>query len=229
MQKVAGTRKTTGAKVLPPAYAEALRSMPPRVNAQPRTKTRVSKPSDSKLALAAADISPASTAAVFECIQLLAAADTDLGKDAAFIRQTATRSELNSAQAKACLLFVTRYRHALPPKLTAVSLGEVEATQAKPAEPPESAAKPFLALKQSGRPLTPAERQARWRAARAMASIEVPGDIAERIRLAREARGLSTAELLGLALSALEGENETAASNVSPRRATANARNLRDK
>ena len=54
--------------------------------------------------------------------------------------------------------------------------------------------------------LSKAERNRRWRESRDMADIEVPGSLAERLRKARDARGLTMEALLGMALDALDGQ-----------------------
>lgn len=79
-------------------------------------------------------------------------------------------------------------------------------TEAKIAE---ADAKP-AATRGRGRPplgnraMSKAERNAGWRARRSIVAIEIPADLADRIRRVRNARSVKTAELLAAALDALE-------------------------
>ena len=53
-------------------------------------------------------------------------------------------------------------------------------------------------------PMPQSERNRRWRGKQAIVDIEVPTPVAERFRKLREQRGLSNADLIAVALDALE-------------------------
>jgi ribosome-binding protein aMBF1 (putative translation factor) len=53
-------------------------------------------------------------------------------------------------------------------------------------------------------PLSQVERNRRYREAKRLASIDIPGGLADRLREAREERGMTTEQLLAAALDALD-------------------------
>ena len=52
--------------------------------------------------------------------------------------------------------------------------------------------------------MSQAERNKRWRASKAVVAVEVSGSVAERLRGMRDAAGMTTSELMTVALDALE-------------------------
>ena len=53
-------------------------------------------------------------------------------------------------------------------------------------------------------PKTGAERARAWRQAHRVVRLDVSGDLAERVREARDSRGLTTEQLVALAVTSLE-------------------------
>ena len=164
--------------------------------------------------IAEPDLLPAVIAAVHSCLRVLAGAG-DLGRDRAFIWVQAGKQELTPAQARACRKILDRHRGLLPVNLVALAMGEVDPDPVPDAAPePVSAAEPAEPATKRGRGRPPkngvamsaAERNKSWRASKAIVSLEVPNALADRLRAARATRGMSMADLLEAALSALENQ-----------------------
>ena len=161
------------------------------------------------------DMSPAVIEAVHACLRTLAGAG-DLGRDAAFITAQAGKQELLPGAARTCRKLLDRHRHLLPPGLAAMAMGEVDPEPIAIALSEPVAIEPEAPAVRRGRgrppkggvALTPAERNRAWRAAKAMVAIEIPGHLAERLRAARDGRGMSTADLLTAAMDALDRQDQ---------------------
>jgi hypothetical protein len=162
------------------------------------------------------EMSQASITAVHACLGLLAGSDHDLGRDSLFIRSPRRREMPTAAQAWLCRQLVDRHRELLPSDLVGVAMGEIESLpEPAPANvlETEQAVTPVAVRKRPvGAPpknavaMTAAERQRAWRAAHKTKALEVSVDSAERLRLAREARGISMDQLSTMALQPLERE-----------------------
>ncbi len=141
-------------------------------------------------------ITPAAIEATLECLRVLAAAG-DLGPYTAFVGHQATRESLTPGQATSLRKILVRHADHLPADLLAAALTD------EPPPPPPMRRGP-------GRPrigaeaLSPAERTRRRRAAAPVVAVELPADVAERLRRIRDAEGVSTAALVTAALDALE-------------------------
>jgi hypothetical protein len=66
--------------------------------------------------------------------------------------------------------------------------------------------RPSNAERGLGRPMTAVERNQRHRTSRRSVAMDIPGDIVDRMRAAREARGWTTEQLLAAAMDALEAD-----------------------
>lgn len=212
-----------------PAPAEAASEQP--AAAGPVTEAPAEAPQ------AGPEISTASVAAVHECLRLLAAAEGVDEPTARFVGAIAAKAELPPHQALVCRRLVDRHRPLLPADLAAVAMGEAEPVPAaapapvapgaapaaaEPVAPAEEAAGNVVELaaapRRRGRPpkngtaaMTKAERNRASRAARKVVTVEMPADVAERLRALREATGASAGELLQQALDIIAAGGQRAA------------------
>ena len=142
-------------------------------------------------------ISPAAMAAVHECLRVLAASG-DLGRDMSFVGHQAAKDALTPGQSVVVRKILARHAERLPAELLAAAMSD----EMPPPPPP--------VRRGPGRPrlgadaLTPAERTRRRRAVAPMVAIELPADVADRLRAVRDAEGVSLAGLITAALDALE-------------------------
>lgn len=141
-------------------------------------------------------VSPEATAATHEAVRLLVARD-DLGSDATFLGSAAGREELTPQQAFLLRRFLVRHADRIPADILAAALSDE-----MPPPPP--------VRRSPGRPrlgaiaLSPVERSRRRRAAASMVAVELPADVAARLRSVRDARDVTMAEVVEAALDALE-------------------------
>ncbi len=141
-------------------------------------------------------ITPAAIEAVRQCLRVLAAAG-DLGADTCFVRHQATKDVLTLGQATSVRKILARHVDRLPADLLAAAMVD------EPPPPPPIRRGP-------GRPrlgpgiLSAADRTRRRRAAAQMVAVEIPAEVAERLRAARDTRGVTMGELLAGALDMIE-------------------------
>ena len=131
--------------------------------------------------------------AAHECLRVLSQAG-DLGRDTAFVQHQARREVLTSGQATSLRTILARHADHLPADLLAAAISD---------EPPPVRRGP-------GRPrlgadiLSSADRTRRRRAAARMVAVEIPAEVADRLRAARDTRGVTMGELLAGALDTIE-------------------------
>ncbi|MGI4796803.1 MAG: C-terminal helicase domain-containing protein, partial [Janthinobacterium lividum] len=168
------------------------------------------------------ELSSERQAAVLACLRMVAGDDGDRANEANGVgfsgadtiagHRLAERQTLSRREAILALHLVRRYRGQLPADMLNLALGgdpvvEEAAVSASVTAPLD--ATPAQGRRPVGRPrlaeetLSGAERTKRWRDRHGIAGMSIPGELAERLRGLRDARGGTVSDALSAALDAL--------------------------
>ena len=146
----------------------------------------------------------AARAAVLDGLRILSATG-GLGRYEAFVRSVSQRPELTDGQATVCRKILLDHTDKLAPEPMATAMSD---------EPDEPDPPVPVVRRPRGRPrlgtdvMTAAERTRRRRAAARLVAVELPASTADRLRQARDARGMGMAALIEAALDVLEAVSD---------------------
>ncbi len=153
-------------------------------------------------AVAASDppLTKANLRAIRECMRTVGKSDAIATEDSRFARAASLLVLDRPDVAASCRPLIVRHRTLLRPEAVEDALAGWSQTP----EPAPPSRKPGAGRKPKGeRAMTKAERTAAWRAGKKLVTVEVPADVAARLRQVRDALGGTLGEAMAAALDAL--------------------------